>query len=120
MGDLSDHFDSAEFRCRGYLLKGHRPHETLVLPALVHALEHLRENEGGRPLRIVSGHRCAWYNAWVDGARFSQHLRGAAADIPAGYAMVGAAARAGFRGIGCRGLWAVHVDVRRSPARWVY
>jgi hypothetical protein len=35
-----------------------------------------------------------------------------AADIPAGYASVAMAKRAGFTGIGYWGRWARHVDVR--------
>jgi hypothetical protein len=43
MGDLSDHFDRSEFRCRGHLLTGHRPHPTIVSARLVKSLAALRE-----------------------------------------------------------------------------
>lgn len=88
---------------------------------LVDALERLRRIRGGRPLTIISGYRSASHNAAVGGVKNSQHLYGRAADIPAGYATVGEAARAGFTGIGSQGPWAVHVDVRPGPAaRWTY
>lgn len=120
MGDLSDHFDRDEFRCRGALLAGHPPHLTLVQTSLVMALERLRALDGGHPLEIASGHRCTWYNRLVGGAAKSQHLTGRAADLRVGIYTVDQAARCGFRGIGHKGPWATHVDVRRYPARWEY
>lgn len=116
MGDLSAHFSRSEFACKG---TSHSAHAA-VSPHLVQHLERLRALKGGRPLRIVSGVRCAKHNAAVGGASRSQHLYGTGADIPEGYATVADAARAGFTGIGSKGVWAVHVDVRRTPARWAY
>lgn len=116
MGDLSDHFSAAEFRCKGGSHTSHPP----VHPELVQVLERLRAIKGGRPLAIVSGIRCSRHNAAVGGASRSQHLYGKAADIPAGYATVAEAERAGAKGIGSRGPWAIHVDVRPSAARWRY
>lgn len=111
MGDLSPHFSSTEFR----------DHRTGELPAgypdrgLVQVLERLRSEKGDRPLRIVSGYRSAATNRAVGGAPNSQHLVGRAADIPAGYATVREALRAGAVGVGYdkRG-WAVHLDTRSS------
>lgn len=88
---------------------------------LVWALERLRAICGGRPLRIVSGYRTPAHNARVGGAARSRHLHGDAADIPYGYATVEQARQAGFRGIGRRGRYAVHVDMRPGPrAEWSY
>lgn len=112
MGDLSPHFSSREFAC-------HHCGQVKVAPTLVARLELLRA-EVGRPLRIVSGYRCPVHNRAVGGAKLSKHVLGEAADIPSGYATIAQAEKAGFRGIGNRGRWAVHVDVRRSPARWRY
>jgi len=57
----------------------------------------------------------------VGGAPNSLHLRALAADLPEGYATVEEAVMAGFIGIGSRGPWAVHVDLRSGPpARWTY
>lgn len=119
MPKLSEHFDSDEFQCQGFGASGHPAHSTVVAPELVRRLERLRHIVG-RPLKIVSGHRCSWWNRRIGGARSSQHLTGSAADIPVGYATVAQAEQAGFTGIGRRGRYAVHVDVRSRPARWVY
>lgn len=111
---ISAHFVEAEFRSRG---NG----EVAVQARLVWHLEKLRAICGGRPLRIVSGYRDPAHNARVGGARNSRHMHGDAADIPAGYATVEQARAAGFRGIGRRGRWAVHVDMRPGPrAEWNY
>lgn len=92
-----------------------------VSPDLLRALERLRDLCGDRPLLIVSGTRSAAENAAVGGAKQSQHLYGRAADIPASYATVAQAADAGFTGIGSKGPWAIHVDVRSGPpARSAY
>jgi uncharacterized protein YcbK (DUF882 family) len=82
-----------------------------VSPALLEALERLR-SDIGRPIRIVSGYRCAEHNRRVGGAQYSQHLYGRAADLVRGVATVQDALAAGFGGVGFRGQWAVHVDVR--------
>lgn len=113
MGDLSAHFSRREF-------DSHDGARADPDPELVAALERLRALVG-RPLRIVSGYRSPAHNRAVGGAPRSQHLYNRAADIPAEYATVAQAAAAGFTGIGSRGRWAVHVDVRRGrPARWSY
>lgn len=114
MGDLSSHFSQHEFTDRR---TGHavRPPDELL-----QVLEHLR-NLRGRPLHIVSGHRCCTTNAAVGGAPRSRHLVGDAADIPSGYATVRQAEACGAVGIGVRGEWVVHVDVRPGPpVRWRY
>lgn len=116
MGDLSPHFSNSEFRCHGFGHRGHPDHPTVVDPELVGRLEQLRAQLGGRPLRIVSGHRCDWWNRKVGGARGSKHIVGQAADLAAGVSTVGQASAAGFRGIGYCGGWAVHVDVREHRA----
>lgn len=88
---------------------------------LARHLERLRAINDGQPLHIVSGYRSPAHNTRVGGATRSQHLRGAAADIPRGYATVAEAMEAGFTGIGSSGPWAIHVDVRPGPlARWTY
>ena len=110
---LSRHFTSEEFRCR-------HCGAVEVDAELVRRLELLRALVG-RPLRIVSGFRCPTHNAAVGGARRSSHLAGEAADIEPGYATPAQARSVGFRGIGSRGAWAVHVDVRSGAvAAWTY
>ena len=108
MPQLSKHFHSREFAC-------HHCGQTNGPPAVVLAnLEHLRSHVG-RPLIVVSGYRCAIHNRAVGGARRSRHLFGDAVDLKLGYATVAQAKHAGFVGIGYRGVWAVHVDMRSGP-----
>lgn len=117
MGNLSPHFDEKEFRCHGFGHAGHPDHATVVSDVLVRHLEQLRKRVGG-PIVIVSGHRCEWWNARIGGARSSQHLNGRAADLHRGVATAAQADQAGFGGIGTKGPWAVHVDVRSTKSRW--
>ena len=75
----------------------------------------------GTPIRIVSGYRCPVHNAAVGGAKDSQHVYAAAADIPPGLTSLSVARAAGFTGVGTKGPWAVHVDVRDGPfTHWTY
>jgi len=114
VGDLSEHFSQHEFRDR-------RTGHVYGPPAeLVAVLERIRALRPG-PLRIVSGHRCCSTNAVVSQASESRHIAGDAADIPSGRATVAEAQAAGAVGIGSKGEWAIHVDVRPGPpARWRY
>jgi zinc D-Ala-D-Ala carboxypeptidase len=120
MGDLSEHFSTSEFRCKGEGRPGHTDHPVVVSRRLVEALERLRALADHRPLVIVSGHRCRPQNRRVGGAPRSKHVSGEAADLEPGYATVAQAVAAGFRGIGSSGPWATHVDVRAGLARWRY
>jgi uncharacterized protein YcbK (DUF882 family) len=114
MGNLTPHFGTDEF-------KDKRANAHAVVPLqLVGALEHLR-GAVGRPLVILSGYRTHATNQAVGGAVGSRHLVGDAVDIPEGYATLRQAEEAGFVGIGTKGQWAIHVDVRPGPAaRWSY
>lgn len=111
MGDLSAHFSRDEFAC-------HHCGRVKVAADLVDHLEMLRALVA-HPLRIVSGYRCPVHNRAVHGAPRSQHLLGRAADLAIGEATVEQAKRAGFKGIGYSGIWAVHVDVR-TGARTIF
>lgn len=111
---VSDHFNEWEFRSHDGMLP------TVVNGELIVRLETLRALKGGRPLPIVSGYRSHQHNRAVGGVRSSRHLLGEAADIPEEYATTEEAEEAGFRGIGSVRGWAVHVDVRPTPARWEY
>jgi zinc D-Ala-D-Ala carboxypeptidase len=107
-------FRDYEFRC---------PHceVALVRPRLQERLETLRHLIGDKPIRIVSGYRCPVHNKAVGGAPDSQHMYAAAADIPSGLVKFAQAMRAGFTGIGTKGDWVVHVDVRDGALRhWTY
>lgn len=113
MGDLTAHFSSREFACR------HCGAERVSCELLA-GLEELRRIIGNRPIRIVSGHRCPRHNRAVGGAARSRHVIGDAADLEQRVATPEQARRAGFRGIGTRGPWVVHVDMRPEPATWTY
>lgn len=108
MGDLSANFSRAEFKC------GHCGRLDVLDDGLVAVLQRLR-NAVGKPLPIVSGYRCCEGNASVLGTRFSQHLFGRAADIPAGYCTPAQAKKAGAHGVGLRRGRVVHIDV--TPGR---
>lgn len=108
------HFTPGEFRC---------PHcgVALVRPLLIAVLEVVRHSTGAKPLRIVSGYRCPVHNKAVGGAKDSQHMYGAAADIPPGRVTLDDARAAGARGVGTAGAWVVHLDVRDGAfVHWRY
>lgn len=110
----SPHFSPIEFRDkRTGQLKGPDPR-------LLEVLERIRALRPG-PLRIISGYRSPETNKAVGGAPRSQHLYGRAADIPPGRATPAEAIRCGATGVGIKGQWAVHVDVRGGPCTtWTY
>lgn len=110
MGNLSANFSSSEFRCPHCLVVGR------IDPNLVAVLQRMRTRKG-RPLRIVSGWRCAVQNRRVGGWGRSLHMTGQAADVPGDYGTVAEWKSAGAIGIGVRGGRVIHVDVTpgRSP-----
>lgn len=109
----STHFRAAEFA-------DHDTGDTFVRARLIDHLEQLRTIVG-KPLPIVSGYRSPRTNDRVGGARDSQHVYAAAADLPAGLVTLAQALAAGFTGIGTKGKWVTHVDVRDGALRhWTY
>ncbi len=114
---LSEHFSKKEFACTCC-------GKFVSCPELVERLEKFRELCGNKPIRISSGTRCEKHNKAVGGASRSQHLYGTAADVQkiSGLTvdlMAKLADQAGFNGIG-KYNWGVHVDVRKTSARWDY
>lgn len=112
MGDLSPHFSRREFACRHCGV-------AKIARGLVARLEITRAHIG-QPLVIVSGYRCPVHNKRVGGARHSRHMVGDAVDIRPGLLRVPEAEKLGWRGIGIKNGWVVHVDLRPTPARWKY
>lgn len=107
MGDLSRHFSWREFACK-------HCGQVRLRDGLVARLE-LTRAEVGRPLVVVSGYRCAVHNRAVGGAPGSRHLAGDAVDLKSGYLRPPQARKLGWKGIGVRAGWVVHVDMRPGP-----
>ena len=106
-------FTKAEFACP-------HCHVALVRPRLITLLE-LTRKVINRPIPIVSGYRCPVHNKNIGGAADSQHMYAAAADIPPKLLTPYEAKRVGFTGVGVKGPWAIHVDVRDGPfTTWRY
>lgn len=95
----SEHFSFSEFACH---CKQTEPgcEGILVIRPLLNSLEHIRAAFYPHGLDIVSGYRCPAKNHAVHGAKFSQHLFGAAADIPARVSRDRMVAEHAFSGIG--------------------
>ncbi len=71
---MSEHFKPEEFACHCGC------GENKVNPKLIELLERIRISFG-KPITIMSGHRCEAHNTKVGGAKNSQHVLGNAADI---------------------------------------
>lgn len=113
MGDLSPHFSRWEFTCNHCgALDG-------PAPELLAALERLRTIVG-KPLVVVNGYRCPFYNRHVGGIPTSQHLAGRAIDLRGGYATVTQCKRAGLIGIGVRRRRVIHVDMTPGRRAFVF
>lgn len=118
MGDLSKNFSKSEFICPCC-------GDMLIDPRLVEALQQLRK-QARQPVTVLSGYRCERHNKEVGGSKYSQHLRGRAADIVIdGYSptsmkvlaeSIPAFAKGGIGVYHDQGF--VHVDVRKKKARW--
>ena len=123
MGDLSRHFSRAEFACKcgcGF----DQPD-----PALIELLETIRISVGGA-VRLTSGCRCEKHKKAINGATYSTHILGQAADIQVqgGWHrrfILDLACKFGAEGIGiAKGF--VHVDVHKGsdnvarPSAWSY
>lgn len=79
--------------------------------------------EWGKPMRVTSARRCAYWNKLVGGAAHSYHLDGRAVDIAALPIeiprLITLAEKYGFNGLGI-GSTFIHFDNRDQPARWTY
>jgi len=106
---LSTHFTLKEFRCPCCGVEK-------ALPALVTGLERLRALAYPSGLVIASGYRCSSHNPAVGGAKGSQHLYGAAADVDLRATLEDVKALTSFSGIGYQHIngknLVRHVDVR--------
>lgn len=95
----SEHFSFREFACKcdhtAPSCEGIR-----VLRPLIGSLERLRAQFYPGGLTIVSGYRCPDHNKAIGGAKTSQHLFGAAADVPKKVSAAKVATLDAFAGIG--------------------
>ncbi|MBR2131244.1 MAG: DUF882 domain-containing protein [Oscillospiraceae bacterium] len=113
---LSENFKVREFACRD----GSDP--VFVAPELVEVLQKIRDHFG-KPVTVNSGYRTPPYNKKCDGAAYSQHLYGTAADIsvsgvaPETVADYAETLLVGRGGVG-RYQTFTHVDVRAVKSRW--
>lgn len=113
---LSDNFRVNEFACSD----GSDP--IFISPVLVTVLQKIR-NHFGKPVTINSGYRTVTKNKAVDGATYSQHLYGMAADItvkgvtPKMVAVYAETLLPNTGGIGIYNNF-THIDVRKTKSRW--
>ena len=104
-------FEISEFACR-------HCGEGYFWPEFFDRIQAVR-SDIGKPIRILSGHRCSLHNARVGGAPFSQHLT-MAADVSAlnheRGELLRACQRAGFKGFGFYHTF-LHIDLG-PPRHW--
>ena len=117
---LSPHFRAGEFFPNDPKCKYLR-----ISPALIEALEKLRQKIGGAAITIHSAYRPPAYNAAIGGVSNSAHIDGLAADISANGVSTDQLYRAADEVIGGTGgvgyyprAEFVHIDVRGHFARW--
>lgn len=73
---VGQHFKVREFACKD------GSQVVFIDDYLVRILDILRDKIG-KPVIITCGYRTPWWNAKCDGAKYSYHMRGMAADIKA-------------------------------------
>ena len=113
---LSTNFKVSEFACSD----GSDP--IFISTELVTVLQKIRDHFG-KPVTINSGYRTVTKNKAVDGATYSQHLYGMAADItikgvsPKVVAVYAETLLPNTGGIGIYNTF-THIDVRAVKSRW--
>lgn len=113
---LTKNFKVREFACRD------GSDVIFISMDLVEILQKIRDHFG-KPVNINSAYRTPAYNKKVDGATYSQHLYGMAADIsisgvsPKTVADYAETLLPKTGGIGIYGTF-THVDVRAVKSRW--
>jgi hypothetical protein len=116
------YFTKKEFRCKcgGKYCNGY-PAE--VDMTMVKVCDMIRQRIG-KPISVNSGLRCKQHNANCGGATASRHMYGDACDLgkpsgvtPAQMAKIAEDILGDSGGIGIYS-WGIHVDTRRTKARW--
>lgn len=116
---LSRNFKVKEFSCKD------GSDVVFISPKLVLILQSIRDYFG-KPVTINSGYRTAAYNKKIDGAAYSQHMYGTAADIridgikPEDVAAIARKFLGNNKGgVGIYSTF-THVDIRETPSNWDY
>jgi zinc D-Ala-D-Ala carboxypeptidase len=119
MGDLSKNFNRSEFACKCCGV-------VRIRPSVVEGVQQIRDL-AGVPVHINSGYRCIPHNKAEGGAKRSQHLLGAAADIVVEgmtpmqmYLLALEVPQFKNGGIGVSDTHFIHVDDRGYRKRWGY
>ena len=117
----SAHFKLSEFKCKDGTAVPEKYYGNCQ--RLMNLLEEIRTACGNRAVTVNSGYRTESYNKKVDGAKQSQHLYAAAADIKVSGMSASEVYRLCDRLVGNRGGVGrysafTHVDVRGHKARW--
>lgn len=117
----SAHFKLSEFKCKDGTAVPEKYYGNCQ--RLMNLLEEIRTACGNRAVTVNSGYRTESYNKKVDGAKQSQHLYAAAADIKVSGKSASEVYRLCDRLVGNRGGVGkysafTHVDVRGHKARW--
>ncbi len=117
----SAHFKLSEFKCKDGTAVPEKYYENCQ--RLMNKLEEVRTACGNRAITVNSGYRTPTYNEKVDGAKQSQHLYAAAADIKVSGKSASEVYKLCDRLVGNRGgvgkySTFTHVDVRGHKARW--
>ena len=116
------YFTKTEFKCKcgGRHCNGYPAEIDLDMVEIVDEIRHRL----GKPLRVNSGLRCKQHNANSGGVSNSQHLYGTACDLgcpsgttPAEMARIAEEVMGNTGGIGIYS-WGIHVDSRKTKARW--
>lgn len=117
MGDLSPHFSTSEMECRDCK-------RCEISSALLAALEELRAL-GPEGIVVDDAYRCPDHNAEVGGVNDSTHMEGIAADVriegltlQQQYDRAKSISAFANGGIGVYDTGFIHVDVRKTKARW--
>ena len=117
----SAHFKLSEFKCKDGTAVPTKYYGNCQ--KLMNLLEEIRAACGNRAITVTSGYRTESYNKKVDGAKQSQHLYAAAADIKVSGKSASEVYKLCDRLVGSRGgvgkySTFTHVDVRGNKARW--
>ena len=116
------YFTKAEFKCKcgGRHCNGYPAEIDLDMVEIVDEIRHCL----GKPLRVNSGLRCKQHNINSRGESNSQHLYGTACDLgcpsgttPSEMARIAEEVMGNTGGIGIYS-WGIHVDSRKTKARW--